>query len=246
MKFAVLQAYGLNVLFSATVLLLLLAMATVGQDETCGVSLKVVDAEGKKEVSDAYAEAYATEISTSFYAYPGGSIHTFENLKTGYYHFTVQKRDYKISKYFQHVDCSKVGIEKVESILVPLHEGNISEQEDVTPRPKAATTDSGRFVGKKLSLQDVARLSNYLNFLDAELGKASYPPAARAIKAGGAVTVHVIVNEAGEVESAEAWTGHPLLRAAAKQAAQKSKFDPILVRNKPIKIQGFIVYNFVP
>ncbi len=248
MKFPVLQVCGLNVLFSVTVLLLLFAVPGVGQNKTCGLTLKVVDADGKKEIADAYAEAYATEVSTAFYAYPEGSNHTFEDLESGYYHLTVQKRGYKISKYLQHLDCSKVDIKNQEPIMVPLHEGNISEREDVTPRTKVATSDSDRFarVGKQLSLEDVARLSNYLNYIAAELGKASYPPAARAVKAAGLVTVHVIVNEAGEIESAVAWTGHPLLRAAAKQAAEKSKFDPVLVRNKPIKVQGFIVYNFVP
>lgn len=248
MKFPVLQAFGLNLVFSATVLLLLFDVAAAGQNKTCGLSLKVVDADGKKEIAEAYAEAYALELSRAFYAYPEGSNHTFENLESGYYQFTVQKRGYKVSRYFKHLDCSDLEIDRKESILIPLHQGNISEQEDVTPRPKAATSGSSRFtvVGKKPSLEDVARLANYLNFLAAELGKPNYPPAARAVKAAGLVTVHVIVNEEGEIESAEAWTGHPLLRAAAKQAAQKSRFDPVLVRNKPIKLQGFIVYNFVP
>lgn len=239
---------GLQFMFSTTILVLLFAYVAIGQEKTCGVTLKVISADEKREISDAYAEAYVTEVSKTFYAYPQGSIHTFENLNSGYHNFTVQKRGYKVSKYFLDLDCSKVDVGKNASIDVPLHEGYISEQENVTPQPKANTSGPNRFTvaGNSISNKDVARLFNNLNYLAVELGKATYPPAARAVKAAGPVTVHVIVNEAGEIESAEAWTGHPLLRAAAKQAAQKSKFKPILVGEKAIKIQGFIVYNFVP
>jgi TonB family protein len=59
-----------------------------------------------------------------------------------------------------------------------------------------------------------------------ELIKPNYPQAARAVRAMGEVVVGVNVDTAGNVVSAKAESGHPLLRNASEQAALKSKFEP--------------------
>lgn len=73
-----------------------------------------------------------------------------------------------------------------------------------------------------------------------------YPAAARAIKASGAVSVKILVNEDGSIFTAEAGSGHPLLRAAARGAACESLFEPVFLNNQPVKYNGIITYNFVP
>jgi len=78
------------------------------------------------------------------------------------------------------------------------------------------------------------------------LPKPAYPPAARAVRAGGAVTVQVVISESGSVISASAVSGHPLLRAAAVAAAQGAHFSPTLLSGQPVKVSGVITYNFVP
>jgi TonB family protein len=77
------------------------------------------------------------------------------------------------------------------------------------------------------------------------LAKPSYPAAARAIKASGPVTVQVTLDEQGNVISASAVSGHPLLRAAAVSAARASKFSPTKLSGQPVKVTGVITYNFV-
>jgi TonB family protein len=72
-----------------------------------------------------------------------------------------------------------------------------------------------------------------------------YPLIAKAARAGGTVTVRVVVDEQGEVVSAWATSGHPLLRAAAVEAASQAKFTPTLLSGKPVKVGGTITYNFV-
>lgn len=72
-----------------------------------------------------------------------------------------------------------------------------------------------------------------------------YPPAARAARASGSVTVEVTVDETGSVVSAAAVSGHPLLRAAAVAAAKQAKFSPTLVQGEPVKVSGLLTYNFV-
>ena len=78
------------------------------------------------------------------------------------------------------------------------------------------------------------------------LVKPAYPPAARAVRASGAVNVQVTIDEKGDVIAASAVSGHPLLRAAAVQAARQSKFSPTLLSGKPVKVSGVVVYNFTP
>ena len=78
-----------------------------------------------------------------------------------------------------------------------------------------------------------------------ELPNASYPAAARAVNASGVVTVRVTVDENGNVISARAISGHPLLQSAAVSAARGAKFLPTSLDGQPIKFSGIITYNFV-
>jgi protein TonB len=85
-----------------------------------------------------------------------------------------------------------------------------------------------------------------LNGKATSLPKPPYPPAARAVRASGAVTVQVLIDESGSVVSATAVSGHPLLRAAAVQAARSARFSPTQLSGQPVKVSGVITYNFVP
>ncbi|MDQ3748065.1 MAG: energy transducer TonB, partial [Acidobacteriota bacterium] len=76
------------------------------------------------------------------------------------------------------------------------------------------------------------------------LPKPPYPAAARAVRASGAVNVQVTIDESGNVVSVSAVSGHPLLRAAAEQAARKAGFAPTLLSGQPVKVTGVVVYNF--
>ena len=85
-----------------------------------------------------------------------------------------------------------------------------------------------------------------LNGKATSLPKPPYPPAARAVRASGAVSVQVLIDENGSVVSASAVSGHPLLRAAAVQAARGARFSPTKLSGQPVKVSGVITYNFVP
>ena len=84
-----------------------------------------------------------------------------------------------------------------------------------------------------------------LNGKAIELPQPPYPPAARAVRASGTVTVQVLIDESGRVVSANAVSGHPLLRAAAASAARSAKFKPTFHDGQPAKVSGVISYNFV-
>lgn len=76
------------------------------------------------------------------------------------------------------------------------------------------------------------------------LPKPPYPKAALAVRVSGEVDVQVVIDEEGNVVSAEAISGHPLLRAASVEAAKQAKFTPTLLKKQPVMVTGIIVYNF--
>lgn len=83
-----------------------------------------------------------------------------------------------------------------------------------------------------------------LNGKAINLPAPEYPATAKQARVSGAVTVRVTVDENGAVISAQAVSGHPLLQAAAVQAARQARFSPTLLMGEPVKITGVIIYNF--
>ena len=121
-----------------------------------------------------------------------------------------------------HIKFSQ--IDELDALKPPVVKERIS-----TPNPNIKTISGGVLNGKAT-----------------DLVKPAYPPAARAVRASGAVNVQVTIDEKGDVISAVAVSGHPLLRSSAVQAARSSKFAPTLLSGKPVKVTGVLVFNFTP
>ena len=96
-----------------------------------------------------------------------------------------------------------------------------------TPKPAPKTISGGVVNGKALSLP-----------------APPYPAAAKAVGAKGSVSVQVLIDENGNVVSANAASGHPLLRQAAEGAARRAKFRPTELSGQPVKVSGVITYVF--
>jgi TonB family protein len=86
--------------------------------------------------------------------------------------------------------------------------------------------------------------SGVLNGRAISLPQPEYPREARDAKVAGNVTVQVVVDEKGDVISAKALSGHPMLHDAAVEAARQAKFAPTTAGNQPVKVSGLITYNF--
>lgn len=71
-----------------------------------------------------------------------------------------------------------------------------------------------------------------------------YPAVAKAAGAQGPVTVEIVINEAGEVASAKAVSGHPLLQSAAVDAAKEWRFAPTKLSGEAVKVTGKISFVF--
>jgi protein TonB len=96
------------------------------------------------------------------------------------------------------------------------------------PTPPRAPISGGVLNGKAISLP-----------------KPQYPPIARQAHASGTVVVQVTIDENGNVISAHAVSGHPLLQAVCVSAARQARFSPTKLSGQPVKVTGVITYNFV-
>jgi TonB family protein len=72
----------------------------------------------------------------------------------------------------------------------------------------------------------------------------TYPPLARATKVTGSVTVEIFIDYEGNVASARAIAGHPLLKDSAVVAARQWKYRPTEVSGKPVRVIGTLVFKF--
>lgn len=95
-----------------------------------------------------------------------------------------------------------------------------------TPRPQTVVS-GGVLTGRAVSRPDPV-----------------YPPAARAVRASGPVTVQILVDERGSVISATAVSGHPLLRPAAVAAIRRWRFTPTQLSGQPVRTNGTVTVNF--
>ncbi len=71
-----------------------------------------------------------------------------------------------------------------------------------------------------------------------------YPQIARNASAAGIVRVYVTVDERGNVNEIAKSEGPTLLRGAAEDAARRWKFSPTLLAGKPVRLTGYIEFNF--
>jgi TonB family protein len=175
----------------------------------------------------------------------------FPKLPEGTYDLSVTKAGYARTFKRVKVNCGELGEDGSVSEDIWLWEGSAEQtmrmrnvsmkltSKDNVPIPSAEIRDS------KIETRGIKRISaGVLNGKAKSLAKPPYPAAARAVKATGAVNVQVEIDEQGNVISATAVSGHPLLRQAAEKAARESSFAPTLLSGNPVKVSGILVFNF--
>ena len=72
----------------------------------------------------------------------------------------------------------------------------------------------------------------------------TYPQVAKTQRITGMVKVYVVVDETGTVASIQKTSGPSLLQQAAVEAARRWKFRPTMVDGQPVRVVGFINFNF--
>ena len=116
---------------------------------------------------------------------------------------------------------------------------NSNSAGDQTPTPIPQRLDHTHPMPRTLS-------GGVMNDIATSLPPAKYPKAAKSVHATGVIKVQVLVDERGNVVATNVDEGHPLLKAAAIQAARKAKFEPKLLSGIPVKVSGYLNYTFPP
>ncbi len=132
------------------------------------------------------------------------------------------------------IEASKVEAPKAEMPKTePKPESKVEEPKVLAeePKPEAPKSTSPVAVGSLIGFATTQ-------------AKPIYPPAAKAARSTGVVTVELTVDETGGVVDVQKATGPMMLQAAAKEAIRKWKFKPFVRDGQPVKATGFVNFNF--
>lgn len=121
-----------------------------------------------------------------------------------------------------------LGHTKIAQVLVASEVDSRSETEALDPPP----SDVGPL-----------KVGSLLNKATERVTPA-YPQIARTVGVSGMVTVYFLVDEAGKVVDIERTYGHQLLRRAAEDAVRRWKFEPTTVNGQPVRVVGYLAFNF--
>lgn len=238
---------SLLLFFSFGVLCVLCVPGVPGQ--TCSLRLNVSNSANGSPVMGATATALRAQKR-----YRGALLKNnmpyFSALPVGTYAVTVEKGGYSRKTISVRCDTAgkSVGV-KMAPVGVRL---KVFDEMPVLP-PMISSSDSGKAPAiaplppspsSAPSAVPKTITKGVVNSSAISLPQPAYPPAAKAVGAGGLVNVEVLIGEEGNVISAHAVSGHPFLRRVSETAAQGAKFRPTLLSGVPVKVSGIIVYNF--
>jgi protein TonB len=120
------------------------------------------------------------------------------------------------------------------AVVVPI------DPTDTPPPPRATPTPAPAKPPEQVRLS-----SNVISSKVISKPSPAYPMLAKQARVQGVVTVEILINEEGRVVSAQATSGHALLRAAAQASAYQASFTPTSISGHPVKVAGVITYNFI-
>lgn len=256
-----LSLFLFSVLFAGTV---------SAQTNSCAVKMEVYRYNTDTLINGAAATAVNSDTKKSYKSVLSGGQPSFTKLPEGNYRVYVTKAKYFRSADDFTLDCSEnneefpwtVDLYKGSpKLTVKLYKIVNAVDDSVIQTIKMVRGDGNTIIGAGEPNAEAPPLpptgaptktvpkmimGGVVNGKATKLVKPPYPAAARAVRAGGAVQVQVTIGEDGNVLSAIAISGHPLLRQAAVDAAKASTFSPTLLSGQPVKVTGVIVYNFVP
>ncbi len=234
------------------VMILSLPVLAFPKERTCGIGIKVHEANSKKLIKNSNAFVIWNKRNRGYRGKWKKKLLRFLKLPEGKYDVFVTKKGYKQSSLNLTVSCdrAKTGL---YVFSVPLWRGGFDKT--ISLRLKQNSKKWVIMNEAKNQPFDLRKTPSSLskkikggviNGQALRLVDPIYPEAARSIRARGRVAVKVTINEAGFAELAKAIGGHPALTREAVIAAKKSRFAPVKLDRKRIKVTGIIVYSFRP
>lgn len=127
-----------------------------------------------------------------------------------------------------------------------INASTVSGSAAAQPKAETATAGVGNAPKSESKPADKNQVMRVASLVDVATRKVSpnYPPMARSARVGGVVKVEVVVDEQGEVSEVKTTEGPELLRRAAADAVRRWKFKPATRDGQPVRMSGFVNFNF--
>lgn len=231
---------------------------TTAQSKTCSLVLNISthgqDGEAKP-VRNARAFVVRRNTRSRIPAVLASGSPRFPKLRVGHYRLTILKRGFRTATQDVDFECAGSNAKtEVQISLEPTAGFQDASSNGIPPVRRGVTTVIGTDTrGGQVEPAEPGRpyppgspiSGGVLNGKAILLPKPVYPPIARQAHASGTVVVQVIIDEEGNVISAHAVSGHPLLQGGCVTAARGAKFSPTKLAGQPVKVTGVITYVFV-
>ena len=125
----------------------------------------------------------------------------------------------------------------------------VSKKEDVplvneTPQPPSQSSAQTNAQSESAVQNGLIREVGSLLEKATEKVNPRYPQTAKIARITGVVTLYLEVDETGAVKGVQRASGPQLLRQAAEDAARRWKFRPTVIDGQPVRVIGFINFNF--
>ena len=230
----------MNRIVSMTAFLFVMTVLAAGQDLPKVINGGILNGKAIKLPKPAYpAEAKAAKVGGTFRIKV--TIDEDGNVTSA----ELSNEPYEVVQ----ADGSRVKIEPEEvdpSLVEAARSAALEAQFSPTRLSGQPVKVAGIVVYNFVAGDDRSISGGILNGKAVELPSATYPAAAKAVKASGTVAVQVMIDENGDVISATAISGHPLLRGSATDAAKAAKFAPTRINGAGVKVSGVLTYSFLP
>lgn len=230
------------------------------QARTCSLILNVATDKNHELQPVSGARAIAVGNRRTIPAFLVAGQPRFSNLRAGHYQIAVTKSGFKRAIQPLDLTCERTG--GIGKANIEMQPGNfrrsvVAKSTTIDAPIRGVTTvigSSGSEPGSVKSGEEKytppltipkSISGGVVNGKALFLPQPAYPPIARQAHASGVVTVQVTIDENGNVISAHAISGHPLLQAVSVKAARNAKFSPTRLMWQPVKVTGVITYNFV-
>jgi TonB family protein len=234
---------SMNCLIAVFLISSSVAVETHGQTKMCSARILVSVANTNKGVTNVKAVAISKTTGTVYRSIINDDMPLFRSLPEGDYKITLSRSGYKQSSMDRFHDCTSYE-EGVYGWSAEMFRGS-SRQIVQLGKSKLLYGEAITAVEKGAGTRPMTVVGGVLNGRALTLPEPEYPVAARKAKAAGLVTVEVLVDENGNVVSANAVSGHKQLGASAEAAARNAKFPITSISGNPVKVSGVLTYNFV-
>ena len=130
---------------------------------------------------------------------------------------------------------------------VPPQQNNSAPASSAASTPPAAQNEAGAVAAPDAAAKSATGAPVAVGSLASKAKQKyspTYPSIAKAARVSGVVTVYLLVNENGVVESVQRADGPVQLQQAAMDAARRWRFNQTLVNGQPARVVGYLSFNF--